>query len=312
MSGTPILMQPLPPPVTEFAYASVVQALGLQDLPASERVQALFSLPIADILAKMPPSCLPLMPAVDGDLIPAASSFAQAQNRDHDPASQLPGKSWCEALMVGDCANDASIIGLMLGPRKTGIAQSFTASITKTFAATPAHATALFDAYGISAAQADEEALPKILAFAGDIGFYAPAVALAQGWPGAAYLYHFNEPNPWEGPAKGQASHILDVAYLLQNFNEFLTAEHQAVAERFGGDVVAFVNGEKPWDGFKEREGARVYGQSGGRGAEAEWAAYEGGMPGKATGRSGKIWELGEKIGLDVLSQAWGTFSRGA
>jgi carboxylesterase type B len=198
----------------------------------------------------------------------------------------------------------------MLGPRKTGIAQSFTASITKTFAATPDHATALFDAYGISPAQADEEALPNILAFAGDIGFYAPAVALAQGWPGDAYLYHFNEPNPWDGPAKGQASHILDVAFLLQNFNEFLTVEQKAVAERFGRDVVAFVNGGRPWDGFAEREGARVYGPSGR--LEAEWAAYEGGKPGKATGRSGKIWELGERIGLDVLSQAWGTFSRGA
>ncbi|KAK5239916.1 hypothetical protein LTR40_014164, partial [Exophiala xenobiotica] len=71
---------------------------------------------------------------------------------------------------------------------------------------------------------------------------------MAKAMSGRALLYHFNEPNPWDGPFKGESSHILDVAFLLQNFVEHLGAEQQKPSKKFGSDFIDFVNGEKPFD----------------------------------------------------------------
>jgi hypothetical protein len=66
------------------------------------------------------------------------------------------------------------------------------------------------------------EAVDKVLQFANDIGFYTPLVSIASGWPKKAYVIHFKEPNPWPGRYHGVATHILDAAFLFQNYNEFL------------------------------------------------------------------------------------------
>jgi len=128
----------------------------------------------------------------------------------------------------------------------------------------------ILDAYSLSAATPDAAAWPCILEFINDVHFYAPVLAYASGWPddGTAYVYFFNETNPWEGPFKGQSTHILDLAYFYQNFNDFLTADQKDVARAFAEDLLRFVAGEEPWepcknlgDGFR----ARVFGQSNGK-----------------------------------------------
>lgn len=106
-----------------------------------------------------------------------------------------------------------------------------------------------------------------MLEFTNDILFYAPVLAYATGWPadGNAYLYYFNEKNPWDGPLKGQSSHILDLAYFYQNFNDYLTTEQQEVARAFAEDLLKFVAGEAPWEPCKDLgEGfrARIFGPS--------------------------------------------------
>ena len=103
------MMKPLPPPLSEFAYDSVIQALGLKDLPTPERVEALQKLPAAELLTKVPPG-IPLMPVVDGDLIPDAVSFLQISAPGEDVGFSIPGKKWCEDLLIGDTQFDVSNI----------------------------------------------------------------------------------------------------------------------------------------------------------------------------------------------------------
>jgi carboxylesterase type B len=204
-----------------------------------------------------------------------------------------------------------SIFSLMLGSRRVGIARFFRKSIEKSFAHHPSSAEKLFQAYGITSDLPDDIAIRSIFTFATDIGFLAPAVSLARGWPGKAYVYHFNEPNPWDGEWKGDATHVLDVAFLFQNFNEFLPPAQKDVALIFARDYIRFVNGGTPWPTFESgNQGAMVYGPSLER-SSAAFMSYAGGNPEESCGRRSTIFKLGEDIPFDELATAWGDFLAG-
>jgi carboxylesterase type B len=93
------------------------------------------------------------------------------------------------------------------------------------------------------------ETIIPVLNFLNDIGFYYPARIFVQAWSesNTAFLCHFNSPNPWDGPWKGYATHVLDIVFVLQNYNAYLSPGQRACAERFAGDVIRFVNGGSPW-----------------------------------------------------------------
>ncbi|KAH7336031.1 carboxylesterase-like protein [Rhexocercosporidium sp. MPI-PUGE-AT-0058] len=305
MSGTSLMMKPLPPPVSEFAYSSVIEMFGLKDASGPERIKALLALPVEKLLS-VPPN-IPLVPVIDGDLIRSIINFAQISSKDDDPALDMPGRKWCQDLLIGDCQFDGSIGSFMLGPKTVSIAKGFCSSIGKTLADYPAAAEKLRHAYQITPDLADDVALRNVLQFSTDIGFYATALAFAQGWPGKARVYHFNEPNPWEGPWKGEAGHVLDIAFLFQNYNEHLEPEQKAVAVKFAEDVIKFANGACDWKAFNEGEGARIYGPS----RDGICGEYVEGIAQDGSGRKNIIFELAEEIGLEPLSAAWGNFLTG-
>jgi hypothetical protein len=201
-----------------------------------------------------------------------------------------------------------SIFSFMFGEQKAGISKSFTQSLSRTLHEYHGKADLLSQAYRISPDTADDAGLEKILRFATDIGFYAPVIAFATGWPEGkkAYVYHFNEPNPWNGPWKGRSTHILDVAFLFQNYNEYLSAEQRIVAESFAEHVLVFVNGKPPFPSFSpDKGGAMVYGPPASGSAFIESSAPE------EMGRSGAISRIAERIGFDVLSSVWDNFMIG-
>jgi carboxylesterase type B len=76
-----------------------------------------------------------------------------------------------------------------------------------------------------------------MLKFINEVVSFAPIISFTQGRNGDVYVYYFNEGNPWEGPWKGQASHLLDIAYLFQNYSKHLCQQQQAVATAFAEDV---------------------------------------------------------------------------
>jgi hypothetical protein len=195
--------------------------------------------------------------------------------------------------------------------RKTGIAKTFSESIRNSLTSNPSIAEQVLKAYSISADLTDRVAFHSILKFAADICFFAPALAFAKGWPGKAFLYHFNEPNPWDGEWKGEATHVLDVAFLLQNFNEFLSSAQRDSATAFAGDIIKFINGKAPWPVFEQTKPvSRFYGPSTRKGSEAR-AAYMGGICEGNTGRRSTILHLSELVDLDILTVAWHNFVAG-
>jgi hypothetical protein len=121
---------------------------------------------------------------------------------------------------------------------------------------------ALFDAYNIdrTATANSPEQTQAILQLGGDLTFADPAVQAALSWSqtgisgSQAFYYKFECPNPWQGPWTGHASHGLDTAFLLQNFNEYLASGQKNVAHQMARDFIAFVYGEDPWRAYEDNE----------------------------------------------------------
>ena len=167
----------------------------------------------------------------------------------------------------------------------------------------------ILDAYQISEDSPDEEAISSILAFFTDISFHASTLTFASGWNGNAYVYYFNEGNPWDGPWKGRANHILDVIYFFQNLRDFLTAEQKEVGEAVAEDFFKFCYGIAPWPAITPGTiqtgfSARVYGPSQ-KGAVASVAprAFGGG-----TLRRSILFECASVVSFDDLGKVFLAF----
>jgi carboxylesterase type B len=194
-----------------------------------------------------------------------------------------------------------------LNERKTGIAAAFCTSLTKNLT-NPTASEAVLQAYGINPSTPDDEAFKAIIEYATDIVYYAPALAFAQSWPGKAYYYHFNEPNPFDGQFRGQATHMLDAAYLFQNYNEKLSPESREVAISLATDFIKFANGSAPWKEYSKEKGAAK--------------SFDSNCPtglglvesnGWNNGRRETLFKLKEtgQVDIDELSVSWDKFLAG-
>lgn len=143
--------------------------------------------------------------------------------------------------------------------------------------------------YGIDPSLSDAEALDRVLDIFSAAVFYAPAVTYAKAFEGRSYLLHFDQKNTFPGPLNGKASHILDAAYLFQNFNEFLNEKDVDVARDFGRRMIKFICGKMPWSKFDEKRTALVLRV--GEIKEIDFVNYEG--------RQKVIWEIIDQVGGD-------------
>jgi hypothetical protein len=302
MSGTPIMLKPLSLQVAETSYTAIMKELGLENASAEERIQKLKTIDAEELVEKTPMS-VPLLPFLDGEIVPEDATFAKLLSMDH---KNMPGMNWCEELMIGDCQHDGSVFLFMgLAERKFGIASTLESSLHANLP-TPA-AEAVLQAYGLDTAVDDDEAMKLVVDLATDIAYVAPALAYARS-SSRTYGYQFNEPNPWTGPLKGYSTHMLDAALLFQNFNEHMSPETQEVAKGFAIDFLKFANGVAPWvEHRKGKDEVRVYGPS------DKFVIGIEENNGWGNGRRDVLWKLSEegKIDLDQMSMAWSMFVAG-
>lgn len=186
----------------------------------------------------------------------------------------------------------------------------FITSVTKHLASYTGVVEALLETYHINVSLSDDEALFAILGFANDIGYFAPTLMFAEGFSGKAYVYCFDETNPWQGRFEGYASHVLDVAFLFQNFNHRLSDAQAKSARNFAIDVISFVSGNAPWTVYeKDTAIARIYGPSK-QGGEAilRESSFSSDVE---TVRDMKLFRFDQAPGLDVISAAFDKFLAG-
>ncbi|KAK3655686.1 hypothetical protein LTR56_003335 [Elasticomyces elasticus] len=296
MSGTSLLTPPLPLEVAEQGYQTAIKALGLEGKPVEERMEKLRRMDAGELRAKC--AAVPMLPVADEKMPITGHSFANFKTGK----VEIAGASWCEAMMIGDCGFDGSIQGLRLVHRKKGIGKAFCDAIHKSLSSQ--HAEKLLSGYGISADTDDDMAFERVLQTFNDIGFYAPTIAYAEGFGIKTYMYRFNENNPWQGPWQGRATHILDVALLFQNFNDYLDDTQLRTADAFACSVFKFVHGKEPWEAW------------GGGAGKVAWVLGPDGMsrtvedvPAK-TGRRPTLLDLAKELGggLDQLAEVLNGF----
>jgi hypothetical protein len=109
MSGTPLMLKPLPVSVTEITYSNIMQVLDLGTSSVNDRIEKLIKVSAEDLVAKTPWTT-PLVPFLDGEVIPALTSFKSLAEDTKLLSSVAPGRQWCEDLMIGDCQHDVSVL----------------------------------------------------------------------------------------------------------------------------------------------------------------------------------------------------------
>ena len=174
---------------------------------------------------------------------------------------------------------------------------------------------AIVAAYGLDTSATTNTAttIRPVLNFANDVLFALPSRAMARAWSASgcqAFLAHFNCPNPWDGPWKGEATHVLDIAFVLQNYKEKLSLGQQRAAERYAKDIVAFVNGADPWPSYQKgtNEASMVYDAPVVGNADMSHVALD--TEPSITGRRNFLPKLtGEKL-LDKVMAAWEMFMK--
>jgi carboxylesterase type B len=102
--GSALLIPVMDPPVQEGIYKQFISALALDALSTEERIQKLLTLPLDEVIAKLPPS-IPFLPTLDGDILNLKPTFATVADPKDD---SMPGKQWADALAVGNSEFDVS------------------------------------------------------------------------------------------------------------------------------------------------------------------------------------------------------------
>lgn len=174
-------------------------------------------------------------------------------------------------------------------------------------------ATAVIAAYGLDddSIATTQNSTERVLNFGNDVCFAVAAQAFARAWSNAgheAFLYRFNCPNPWNGAWKGYATHILDLAFLLLNYNEYLSQGQRQNAERFAKDVITFVHGGEPWMAYRSgiQEGSMVYDAP--AEGDLDRSEYVGWETPQLTGRRDIMQRIDDPGLLDRLMEGWQLF----
>ncbi|EPS40505.1 hypothetical protein H072_5631 [Dactylellina haptotyla CBS 200.50] len=251
MGGSCCLIPPAPIEAHDSIFDKAMVLLGLEDEPFEKQMEILLSMPVDDLITKTF-QVVPALPAIDLIFLPKSHGIFCLS----DPEDLLiPGKHWCKSMMLGDSKDDGLVMGLgiLASGRVSEVPTTFPTHFKKAFVSDPDDLALIEQHYPIHSNTVPEEAFSTLLRMCSDIGFLAPTHYLAAGFPGKSFIYHFNYRNPWDGMWAGKASHILDIAVALGNYNSNGLDE---AGVRTSGEMqeafIQFVNGEEPWDAFQE------------------------------------------------------------
>lgn len=107
MSGTCLVLRPVPKSVHEMFYQSFCEAQGLTNVSGQERIQMIEEIDSQKLLLNMHPGT-PFLPVVDDDVINDIPTFNSVEAWSSGGGSTIPGLQWCKELLVGDSQMDVS------------------------------------------------------------------------------------------------------------------------------------------------------------------------------------------------------------
>lgn len=210
-----------------------------------------------------------------------------------------------------------------LGGRKDDLAVSLEKALTAALKmdSSPAVIKSILSQYGLEnhSTMDNHAKFVAVLNFLNDVGFAQGARATALAWSLAhktsgteSFLSHFNVPNPWTGPWEGyRGTHALDAAFLLQNFNEYLSEGQQACASKMALNMIKFVNGEEPFLHFENDGVEMIYDADVGAQVDKSACVMPGADPNPTRRAALEALVEGKPEYLDQLSDALGLVLQG-
>ncbi|RBQ99849.1 hypothetical protein VDGD_08149 [Verticillium dahliae] len=150
--------------------------------------------------------------------------------------------TWCKSILTGDMAHDGTILRSRYLDRMDAKEVTIAAcnDILGSDLTQKVRTAYLLDT---------DKAATGMLLLASELRFYAPVLAAGKGFglPHDVKVrqYHMDQTNPLPGGLHGFASHALDIAYLLGNFEPWLAREDVELGRRFAEAVLEFAHDGK-------------------------------------------------------------------
>ncbi|CAO2656928.1 Nn.00g057310.m01.CDS01 [Neocucurbitaria sp. VM-36] len=256
MSGEATLRKPRNQRWHQQMFEDQANYLGLNAKDTEGRTTSMLDTAAEDLAQKLP-LAQHFSGTVDGNWIKediTLDTLMDGRRTGHKP-------NWCKEFVVGDAAHD----GIVLKARILDHSEAFK-QLKKAceMHLSPSESQRLVAAYHLDGNPTREEEADRLREMVSELRFYLPSLAAYRGWKATSpskrpSRYHFHVPNPVAGQFKGLASHELDVAYLLQNFNDQFDERDQKIAQEMADQFIGFANGE----GWAPEGEVVVFGQDG-------------------------------------------------
>ncbi|KUJ09450.1 alpha/beta-hydrolase [Mollisia scopiformis] len=236
MSGDSSLRRPRDMRWQNSQYEHNVHFLGLGRASLDNRKKVFFGMSAEELIKNLP-MAQHWIATVDGNYIKEDITLGALA----DPSNAMGKPGWCKQIVVGDTADDGTILKgrIMDNPQimarlKNALAEIFT----------PAESKRLLEAYSLTGILNPDQQFKGLLNLGSDLRFYFPTLQEEKGWRekprGKLYRFHFHQKNPLEGTFKGLASHELDVTYLLQNLPHEFFGEDQRLGREMAEAWIKF------------------------------------------------------------------------
>ena len=118
LSGSPLLIRPLSKSLASETCQSILASLDIQGSTAEDWMKALLECPIDKLIATSN-NGLPLVPVIDGEILPFHPTFQMTSQGGRTASSGFPWKGWCSGLMIGYCGFDVRTASLNAQPRSS-------------------------------------------------------------------------------------------------------------------------------------------------------------------------------------------------
>jgi carboxylesterase type B len=242
MSGEVTLRKPRNARWHEEMFEDQFTFLGLERFQTEKKRLKLKEMPTVEIGAKLP-LAQHFCGHVDGVWLKKDVTL----NTLEDSMQPVHKPDWCKEAVVGDTGDDGTILKARIldNPKSLERLHELCAKYL-----TLSETNSLLSAYHLtnSASLTNEEKQTNIRTLASELRFHLPTLYVLKGWQASrgakAARYNFHIPNPFPGTFKNLASHELDVAFLLQNFNDLMNEKHRKLAEGMADHFINFINGD--------------------------------------------------------------------
>ncbi|KAJ5899620.1 hypothetical protein N7495_004364 [Penicillium taxi] len=241
MSGSGPILSPLQKDLFQREWDRLCQRTGVQASTSSDRLAQLRALSVQDILNNTGSAAMG--PVADGKLLSLGWKYEDSVTDTR-----------CKEIILGD----TSVEGIIFDGRLKKLPQAlFHKRIDEAFS--PQVAGELYARFGFTREPQSEEDFRKAFRlFIGNTLFNYHNVGIANAsinsdvWRDHVYLYHWDEPSPFPGPAQGLSYHGL--CAILMHLNELSNCppETQKVALESAKIWAAFAHGKQPWEPYSQ------------------------------------------------------------